>query len=75
MEFMRPTPIDSPNALDLVKELDDATEQMMAIGVDQIGTPQWQEAFERQQRAFRGWRDYLYLKADEKPPARLLRIA
>jgi uncharacterized protein (DUF779 family) len=38
MEFMRPKVCDAPNALDLVKELDDATEQMMALGVDQVGT-------------------------------------
>jgi hypothetical protein len=75
MEFMRPKVCEAPNALDLVKELDDATEQMMEIGVDQVGSPQWQDAFERQQRAFRNWRDYLYRKADEKPPARLLSIA
>jgi hypothetical protein len=75
MEFMRPNVFDVPNALDLIKELDEATEQMMAIGVDQVGCPQWQEAFERQQRAFRNWRDYLYLKADEKPPVSLLNIA
>ncbi|MDH0748713.1 hypothetical protein N5D61_20525 [Pseudomonas sp. GD03842] len=67
--------IDSPNALELIKELDDATEQMMALGVDQVGSPQWQVVFDRQQRAFRNWRDYLYLKADEKPPAHLLNIA
>jgi hypothetical protein len=75
MEFMRPKVCDAPNALDLVKELDDATEQMMALGVDQVGTVEWQEVFDRQQRAFRSWRDYLYLKADEKPPAKLLSIA
>lgn len=72
---MRPKVCDAPNAHDLVKELDDATEKMMAIGVGQVGTPQWEEAFARQQRAFRSWRDYLYLKADEKPPAKLLSIA
>jgi hypothetical protein len=48
---------------------------MMALAVDQVGTVEWQEAFDRQQRAFRSWRDYLYLKADEKPPAKLLSIA
>jgi hypothetical protein len=72
---MRPEVFDAPNALDLIKELDNATEQMMAISVDLIGTLEWQEAFDRQQRAFRSWRDYLYNKADEKPPARLLHIA
>lgn len=72
---MRSEVFDAPNALDLIKELDDATEQMMAISVDLVGTPEWQEAFDRQQRAFRGWRDYLYNKADEQPPARLLHIA
>lgn len=72
---MQPEIVDTPNTLDLIKELDDATEQMMAISVDLIGTPEWQEAFDRQQRAFRTWRDYLYNKADEKPPARLLHIA
>ena len=72
---MRPKICDAPNALDLIKELDDATEQMMAISVDHVGTPPWQDAFNRQQRAFRNWRDYLYLKADEKPSAQLLNIA
>lgn len=72
---MRSKICDAPNAIDLIKELDDATEQMMAIGVDRVGTPPWQNAFDRQQRAFRNWRDYLYVKADEKPPVRLLNIA
>ncbi|SEI66639.1 MULTISPECIES: hypothetical protein [unclassified Pseudomonas] len=72
---MRAKIFDSPNALDLMKELDQATEQMMSISVELVGGPQWQEAFDRQQKAFRSWRDYLYCKADEKPPARLLNIA
>jgi hypothetical protein len=72
---MQPEIVDTPNALDLIQELDDATEQMMAISVDLVGTAEWQEAFDRQQRAFRTWRDYLYHKVDEKPPARLLHLA
>lgn len=72
---MRPQQHDAPNALDLIKELDQATEQMMSISVELVGGPQWQEAFNRQQSAFRKWREYLYCKAEEKPPARLLNIA
>ncbi len=66
---------DTPNALDLINELDQATEQMMSIPVEQVGGEQWQEAFERQQSAFRMWREYLYRKAEEKMPSRLLNIA
>ena len=73
--FMREMKIDEPNALDLMQELDAATEHMMALHVGQVGGEQWQEACLRQQRAFRAWRDYLYIKADEKPPARRLSIA
>lgn len=73
--FMRPQIYDVPNALDLINELDRATEQMMSISVELVGGPQWQEAFDRQQRAFRKWRDYLYCKAEERPPAKLLNIA
>lgn len=72
---MRDTKFDEPNALDLMQELDAATEQMMALHVGQVGGEQWQEARLRQHRAFRAWRDYLYVKADDKPPARRLSIA
>ncbi len=73
--FMRPLIADSPNALDLIAELDQATEQMMSLSVEHVGTEQWQAAFVRQQSAFKRWREYLYCKADEKPPVRLLNIA
>lgn len=72
---MRPHSFDIPNALDLISELDQATEQMMAIPVEHIGGAQWEEARVRQQSAFRKWRDYLYRKADERPAVRLLNIA
>ncbi|MGE6386436.1 hypothetical protein ACQKEN_12315 [Pseudomonas sp. NPDC078416] len=72
---MRPQIHDIPNALDLISELDQATEQMMSIPVAHIGGAQWEEAFVRQQSAFRKWRDYLYCKADERPAVRLLNIA
>ncbi len=66
---MRPQCPDSLNAHDLVKELDHATELMMSIPVEQVGSLHWKEAFVRQQSAFRTWREYLYLKADSKPAA------
>ncbi|WP_110951134.1 hypothetical protein [Pseudomonas bohemica] len=72
---MRSTNVDPPNALDLISELDRATEEMMALHVEQVGGERWQEACARQQRAFRAWRDYLFRKADEKPPVRRLSIA
>lgn len=72
---MRPQINDIPNALDLISELDQATEQMMSIPVDHIGGTQWEEAFVRQQSAFRNWRDYLYRKADERPAVRLMNLA
>lgn len=65
---------DTTNAHDLVGELDKATEIMMALHVGQVGGEQWKNACSRQQIAFREWRQYLYRKADEKPPARLLSI-
>lgn len=73
--IMRPQTFDIPNALDLISELDQATEQMMSIPVDHIGGAQWEQAFVRQQSAFRKWRDYLYCKADERPAVRLMKIA
>jgi hypothetical protein len=72
---MRITNFDPPNALDLISELDRATEEMMALHVDQVGGERWQLALERQQCAFRAWRDYLFLKAEEKPPAKRLNVA
>ncbi|SOS34753.1 hypothetical protein CFBP6411_03396 [Pseudomonas syringae group genomosp. 3] len=65
---------DTTNAYDLVSELDKATEIMMALHVGQVGGEQWRNACSRQQIAFLEWRQYLYRKADEKPPARLLSI-
>ena len=65
---------DTTNALDLVSELDRATEVMMALDVGQVGGDQWKDAFSRQQNAFWAWREYLHRKADEKPPARLLSV-
>ncbi|ARD12864.1 hypothetical protein GE543_15040 [Pseudomonas sp. SZ57] len=65
---------DTTNAHDLVGELDKATEIMMALHVGQVGGEQWRDACSRQQSAFMEWRQYLYRKADEKPPARLLSI-
>ena len=65
---------DTTNAYDLVGELDKATEIMMALHVGQVGGEQWRNACSRQQIAFLEWRQYLYRKADEKPPARLLSI-
>lgn len=72
---MRDMRVDEPNALDLMQELDKATEHMMALHVGQVGGEEWREACLRQQRAFRAWRDYLYIQADKKPPARWLSIA
>jgi hypothetical protein len=70
---MRPQTFDIPNALDLISELDQATEQMMSIPVEHVGGTQWEEAFVRQQSAFRKWREYC--KADERPAVRLMNIA
>lgn len=72
---MRTTTFDPPNALDLINELDRATEEMMALHVGQVGGERWQRACERQQRAFRNWREYLFQKAAEKPPVKLLGVA
>lgn len=72
---MRPQMCDAPNARDLVNELDQATELMMSMPVELVGGSEWQDAFNRQQRAFRMWRDYLYRKADERPEMKLLNIA
>jgi hypothetical protein len=58
-----------------MSELDQATEQMMSIPVENIGSAVWEEALVRQQNAFRKWRDYLYCKADQRPAIRLLNIA
>ena len=62
---------ETPIMTDLVKELDIATAHMMKMSADQVGGHEWRLAFERQQRAFRSWRDYLYRQADEPHPSRL----
>ncbi|WP_028621335.1 hypothetical protein [Pseudomonas sp. Ant30-3] len=61
---MRSLILDMPNGRELIDELDLATELMMSIPVDQVGGQQWQDAFDRQQRAFAEWRKYLLRLAD-----------
>ena len=72
---MRPLSLDMPNGRELVNELDLATEQMMSLAADQIGSEQWQQACDRQYRAFRQWREYLHFMADAQRPKRMSRVA
>lgn len=53
-----------PNGRELIDELDLATEQMMAMSVELIGSPEWEQAAKRQYQAFRKWREYLHHMAD-----------
>jgi hypothetical protein len=64
---MNPIFVDATDPVDLVNELDSATEMMMALHAGQIGGERWNYACSRQDQAFRAWRDYLSRKADEKP--------
>lgn len=66
---------DSGNALELIRELDRATSEMMALRVNEVGSPLWREALVRQQNAFRKWCDYLYEKAEEPPSEDRLSLA
>jgi hypothetical protein len=61
---MRSLKIEMPNGRELIGELDLATEQMMAMPVELIGSAQWQQTATRQQTAFKKWREYLHLMAD-----------
>ncbi|AWY43822.1 hypothetical protein DKY63_29480 [Pseudomonas putida] len=61
---MRSSVPDMPNGRELIDELDLATSRMMAISADLIGTVAWREASERQQLAFKKWREYLHQMAD-----------
>lgn len=72
---MRSLILDMPNGRELVDELDLATEQMMSMPVELIGSPQWQEAAHRQQQAFRKWREYLHRMADGRVRVQNLKVA
>ncbi|MDB6048646.1 MAG: hypothetical protein JWR17_1392 [Pseudomonas sp.] len=43
----------------LLCELNAATEEMMSIGLNQVGNASWHEAHRRQQNAFACWLRYL----------------
>ncbi|MHC8305503.1 hypothetical protein [Pseudomonas sp. PB3P13] len=72
---MRSLILDMPNGRELVDELDFATEQMMSIPVELIGSAQWQDAACRQQQAFRKWREYLHRMADGRVCIEALKVA
>ena len=59
-----------PNAHALITELDAATERMMALSADKVGSLEWRRACDRQRLAFRCWLDYLRLQAKEKSGTR-----
>lgn len=72
---MRSLILDMPNGRELVDELDLATEQMMAIPIELVGSEYWQTAFNRQQQAFKKWREYLHCKAAGRSIIQPLKIA
>ncbi|VVM36226.1 hypothetical protein PS645_00037 [Pseudomonas fluorescens] len=72
---MRSLVIDMPNGRELVDELDRATEQMMSIPVELIGSEAWQAAACRQHQAFRKWREYLHKMADGRARTETLKVA
>lgn len=72
---MRSLILDLPNGRELANELDLATEQMMSIPVDLIGSAQWRTASYKQQQAFQEWREYLQLMADGRVRVEALRVA
>jgi N-dimethylarginine dimethylaminohydrolase len=72
---MRSLILDLPNGRELANELDLATEQMMSIPVELIGSAHWLTASDRQQQAFQEWREYLQLMADGRVRVEALRVA
>lgn len=72
---MRPLILDLPNGRELAHELDLAIEQMMSIPVEHIGGPLWLAASNRQQQAFKKWREYLQLMADGRVRVETLKVA
>lgn len=72
---MRSLILDMPNGRELIDELDLATEHMMAIPIESVGSEHWQAAFNRQQQAFKQWREYLHCKAAGRPVIQPLKIA
>ncbi|VVM39821.1 hypothetical protein PS662_02903 [Pseudomonas fluorescens] len=72
---MRSLILDMPNGRELIDELDLATSQMMSISVELIGGAQWQEVSNRQQQAFKKWREYLHRMADGRVFVETLKVA
>lgn len=72
---MRSLILDMPNGRELIDELDLATAQMMSISVDLLGSVRWQEASNRQQQAFKNWREYLHCMADGRVRVETLKVA
>ncbi|VVP11984.1 MULTISPECIES: hypothetical protein [Pseudomonas] len=72
---MRPLILDLPNGRELANELDFAIGEMMSIPVELIGGAQWLSACNRQQQAFKKWREYLQLMADGRVRVETLKVA